>query len=483
MKVIENYLYNASYQILLMLAPLLTTPYVARILGAHANGINTYTNGWVTFFCLFGQLGVGLYGNREIAYCRDNLKERSEVFWEIWSIQLAASVISLAAYLFAVTIFSSTFKYFFLLQSLYIIGGALDISWYFMGIEDFKKIVVRNACVKLISIGLIFLLVRSPQDLSKYIFLLGGSSLLGTLSLWPYLKGQVELIPLHDLHPLQHLYPTILLFIPTITTQIYLVVNRIMLGRMSTQDAVSQFDFGDKMIKLALSLVTAVGTVMLPHIANKFAEGDQASVHRALVKSFDFCTALAVPIMFGLMAISTKFAPWFLGHEYGPTSKVIFYEAPVVVFIAWSNVTGTQYLMPVHREKAFTFSVTIGAIVNVLANILLIPKYSVGGAAAATVISEASVCIVQLILMRDSFKIQKLFAALWKYLLAGGVMYLVVVRLNEIMRMTLANLAAQIVLGMIVYSVIVWMLKPPIIKLLSDAAAPVIKSKFLGRKS
>lgn len=482
MKVIKNYLYNASYQILLMLAPLLTTPYVARILGAHANGINTYTNGWVTFFCLFGQLGVGLYGNREIAYCRDNLKKRSQIFWEIWSIQLAASVVSLAAYLFAVMVFSSTFKYFFLLQSLYIIGGALDISWYFMGVEDFKKIVVRNACVKLISIGLIFLLVRSPYDLSKYIFLLSGSSLLGTLSLWPYLKGQIKLVPLHNLHPFQHLYPTILLFIPTITTQIYLVVNRIMLGRMSTQDAVSQFDFGDKMVKLALSLVTAVGTVMLPHIANKFAEGDQASVHRTLVKSFDFCTALAVPIMFGLMAISAKFAPWFLGHEYGPTSKVIFYEAPVVVFIAWSNVTGTQYLMPVHREKAFTFSVTIGAIVNVLANVLLIPKHGVSGAATATVISEASVCIVQLLLMRSSFQIMQLFAALWKYLLAGSAMYLVVVRLNEIMRMTLANLAAQIILGIAVYAVIIWLLKPPIIKSLNETAIPVIKSKLLGRK-
>lgn len=482
MKVIKNYLYNASYQILLMLAPLLTTPYVARILGAHANGINTYTNGWVTFFCLFGQLGVGLYGNREIAYCQRSLKERSQAFWEIWSIQLAASVISLAVYLFAVMIFSSAFKYFFLLQSLYIIGGALDISWYFMGVEDFKKIVVRNACVKLISIGLIFLLVRSPHDLSKYIFLLGGSSLLGTLSLWPYLKGQINLVPLHDLQPFQHLYPTILLFIPTITTQIYLVVNRIMLGRMSTQDAVSQFDFGDKMIKLALSLVTAVGTVMLPHIANKFAEGDRASVHRTLVKSFDFCTALAVPITFGLMAISTKFAPWFLGSEYGPTSKVIFYEAPVVVFIAWSNVTGTQYLMPVHREKAFTFSVTIGAIVNVLANVLLIPKHGVSGAATATVISEASVCIVQLLLMRSSFQITQLFAALWKYLLAGSAMYLVVVRLNEIMRMTLSNLAAQIIIGVIVYSVIVWILKPPVIESVMNTAAPVIKSKLSGRK-
>ena len=193
-----------------------------------------------------------------------------------------------------------------------------------MGMEDFKTTVTRNTLVKIISIFLIFLLVRDKNDLIKYIILLGFSSFVGNLTLWPYLRKQISFILFSKLRPLQHFQPTLLLFIPTITTQIYLVVNRIMLGRMSTQVSVSQFDFGDKMIKLALSLVTATGAVMLPHIANKFAEGDVKSIRNALYKSFDFSTALAVPIMFGLMAISTKFAPWFLGSEYGPTSKVIF---------------------------------------------------------------------------------------------------------------------------------------------------------------
>src|SRR5699024_4475771 len=107
----------------------------------------------------------------------------------------------------------------------------------------------------------------------------------------------------------------------------------------------------------------------------KFAEGDVKSIRNALYKSFDFSTALAIPIMFGLMAISTKFAPWFLGSEYGPTSKVIFYEAPAILFIAWSNVTGTQYLMPIHSEKEYTISVTIGAIINVIANFYFIKTH------------------------------------------------------------------------------------------------------------
>lgn len=477
MKVIKNYLYNASYQVLLMLAPLLTTPYVSRILGAHNNGINTYTNGWVTFFCLFGQLGIGLYGNREIAYCRNNKKKRSKIFWEIFVLQLMTSSIALIFYLFAVFEFSSTFKLFFLLQTIYIINGAIDISWYFMGMEDFKKTVTRNTLVKVISIILIFLLVRSKNDLVKYIILLGLSSFIGNLTLWPYLCKQINFIKLSSLKPFKHFYPTLLLFIPTITTQIYLVVNRIMLGRMSSQVSVSQFDFGDKMIKLALSLVTATGSVMLPHIANKFVAGDIKSIRESLYKSFDFATALAIPIMFGLMAISHTFAPWFLGSEYGPTSKVIFYEAPAILFIAWSNVTGTQYLMPVHREKEYTISVTIGAIINVIANFYFIKTHGVNGAAFVTVLSELSILIVQLMFIHGTIKRRQLFTALWKYLLAGIIMYLVVSRLNLIMKMNLTNLAFQVLAGTIIYIITLSILKAPIIEQAQIILSPLLKKK------
>ena len=173
MKVIKNYLYNAGYQILLMFAPLITTPYVSRVLGAHAYGINTYTNGWVTFFYLMGQMGITLYGNREVAYHRDDKYKRSQTFWGIEILQLGTITIALIAYLAAVFLFSTTFKEYYLLQTLWIVAAGLDVSWYFMGMEDFKKTVTRNTIVKLISIALIFMLVRTEADLWKYVLLLG----------------------------------------------------------------------------------------------------------------------------------------------------------------------------------------------------------------------------------------------------------------------------------------------------------------------
>lgn len=463
MKVIKNYLYNAGYQILLMLAPVITTPYVSRVLGAHNNGVNTYTNGWVTFFYLIGQLGIAFYGNREIAYHRDDKYERSKIFWEIISLQVITSTLSLMAYIVAVMLFSSTFKVYFLLQALWIVAYGLDISWYFMGMEDFKKTVTRNTFVKLISIGMIFLLVRNEGDLARYVFLLGFAQLAGSVTLWPYLRKSIQWVRLRYWRPFKHFYPTLLLFIPTITTQIYLVVNRIMLGRMAPQAAVSQFDFGDKIVKLVLAVVTATGTVMLPHIANKFAAGDIKGVRASLYKSFDFVTAVSVPMMFGLMAIAYKFAPWFLGNQYGPTGGVIFYESPVILMIAWSNVTGTQYLMPIHREHEYTISVTIGAIVNIVANLFLIAWFGAKGAAVATVVSELAVAAVQLSDINGTIRRRKLFAPMWRYLLSGLFMYIIVSRINKMMQMTFINLTIQIILGVIIYVSCLFLMRAPII--------------------
>ncbi len=463
MKVIKNYLYNAGYQILLMLAPLITTPYISRVLGAHNNGINTYTNGWVTFFYLLGQLGVMLYGNRQIAYERNDKYKRSRVFWGIASLQVITSLGALVAYVAAVFLFSSAFKEYFLLQALWIIAYGIDISWYFMGMEDFKKTVTRNTIVKIITITLIFILVRNSGDLSRYIFLLGFAQLAGSLTLWPYLRTSIQWVKFSDWHPFKHFYPALLLFIPTITTQIYLVVNRIMLGRMAPQAAVSQFNFGDNIVKLVLAIVTATGTVMLPHIANKFASGDINGVRNSLYKSFDFVTAVSIPMMFGLMAIADKFAPWFLGNEYGPTGGVIFWEAPAILMIAWSNVTGTQYLMPIHREHQYTISVTVGAVVNIIANLFLISLYGANGAAIATVISEFAVTAVQLFYIKGTIRRRQLFSSTWRYLLSGLFMYIVVSRINSIMNMTIVNLVVQVGLGVVIYIVGLFLTKAPII--------------------
>ena len=451
MKVIKNYLYNAGYQILNMIIPLITVPYISRVLGAHDVGINEYTNAWVTFFYLMGQMGITLYGNREVAYHRDDLYERSRTFWGVEALQLLTVSSAFVLYLVAVFLFSTTFKEFFLLQAIWIIATGVDISWYFMGLEEFRITVVRNTLVKIASLILIFTVVKTSNDLGKYILILGASQLVGNLTLWPYLRGNIVWVSIKKWHPFKHFYPSLLLFIPTITTQVYLVLNRLMLGRMSTQADLGNFGQADKIVKFVLAVVTATGTVMLPHVANKFAKGDIKRVRNSLYSSFNFVSAIAIPMMFGLMAIAKKFGPWFLGREFVLAGSVIFLEAPIILLIAWSNVTGTQYLMPVNRVKEYTTSVTIGALSNVIFNFVLIGKYGANGAAIATVGSEFLVTASQLWMIHSTISRRKLFRETWKYLFCGMVMFIVVNRICSVINMTVANLILEVVVGAIIY--------------------------------
>lgn len=451
MKVIKNYLYNAGYQILNMIIPLITVPYISRVLGAHDVGINEYTNSWVTFFFLMGQMGITLYGNREVAYHRDDLYKRSQTFWGVEALQLLTVSTAFILYLAAVFLFSTTFKEFFLLQAIWIIATGVDISWYFMGLEEFRITVVRNTLVKIASLILIFTVVKTSNDLGKYILILGASQLVGNLTLWPYLRGNIIWVSVKKWHPFKHFYPSLLLFIPTITTQVYLVLNRLMLGRMSTQADLGNFGQADKIVKFVLAVVTATGTVMLPHVANKFAKGDIKGVRNSLYSSFNFVSAIAIPMMFGLMAIAKKFGPWFLGREFVLAGSVIFLEAPIILLIAWSNVTGTQYLMPVNRVKEYTTSVTIGALSNVIFNFVLIGKYGANGAAIATVGSEFLVTASQLWMIHSTISRRKLFRETWKYLFCGMVMFIVVNRICSVINMTVANLILEVVVGAIIY--------------------------------
>lgn len=474
MQVVKNYLYNMGYQLLVLFTPLITVPYVSRILGAHGVGINSYTNSWVTFFLLLGQMGIALYGNREIAYNRSDKAARSKIFWEIESLQFMTIALAYVFFIIFLFYFAHGYREYFFIQSLLIIAGGLDVSWYFMGMEDFKKTVFRNTIIKVISIVLIFTLVKTPDDLGKYIFLLAVSQVGGNLTLWPYLKDSIQKVAIKTIRPFKHFYPSLLLFIPTITSQVYLVVNRIMLGRMADAVAVGQFDYADKIVKIVLAVVTATGSVMLPHIANKFAQGDVRGIRQSLYNSFDFVTALAMPMMFGLAAVSTTFAPWFLGDEFADTGRIILLESPVILFIAWSNVTGTQYLMPVNRVKEFTVSVTVGAVINIIANIFLIDAYGANGAAVASAISEFSVTAAQIYFIRTTIRRRDLFRNSWKYLLSGSIMFVVVYRFNSIMQMSIQNLLLQIVIGGAIYIIGLIVTRAPIVK----QATEFIRQRF-----
>lgn len=216
----KNYIYNLAYQILVIIIPIITTPYVSRVLGAESIGIYSYTLSIATYFILFGSLGIALYGQREIAYKQDNKKEYSKTFWEIVILRFITMSIATITFYFAFVFRKNEYSTYYGILLLELIGNAFEIGWFFQGLEDFKKTVTRNLVVKLISVISIFVFVKSKNDLAKYFVIYVLSTLLGNASLWLYLPKTLEQVKINELNIVKHIKPTISLFIPQVATQI-----------------------------------------------------------------------------------------------------------------------------------------------------------------------------------------------------------------------------------------------------------------------
>lgn len=463
MQVVKNYLYNAFYQIFVLLVPLVTTPYLSRVLGPTGVGINAYTNSIIQYFILFGSIGVNLYGNRQVAFVRKNRKELTQTFYEIFIMRVLTISLTYVAFIIFLSLFNQYHNYYWA-QSVSLIAAAFDISWFFMGVENFAVTVLRNLIVKIITLISIFTFVKSSADLSLYILILSLSLLIGNLTLFPNLRRYVGQPNLLKLKIWRHFIPALELFIPQVATQVYLVVNKTMLGAMTSVQASGYFDQSDKIIKMVLAIVTATGTVMLPHVASAFANGEREKTRNYLYKSFSFVSVVAFPMFFGIMAVASKFVPLFFTDRFRAVIPLMVIEAVVVLLIAWSNAIGTQYLLPTKQTKSYTASVILGAIVNIIINIPLIMLWGAIGATIATVFSELVVTGYQLLAIRKQIKYRQLFSDTEKYLMAGLIMFFAVLSLNQYLADTWAMLAIEIGAGIGIYGILLLVFRAKIVQ-------------------
>lgn len=452
-----------TYQVFILLVPLVTTPYISRVLGSEGVGINAYTNSIIQYFILFGSIGISTYGNRQIAYCRDDKKELSKTFWEISILRFITIFIAYVAFLIYLNM-TTQYHSYFITQSFQIIAAALDISWFFMGLENFKITVVRNFIVKIISLVCIFTMVKSIDDIGTYILILSLSLLFGNLSLWGYLRKYVKRPKFRQLNLAKHLKPSISLFIPQIAIQIYLVLNKTMLGSISGVQSAGYFEYSDRIVKIVLAIVTSIGTVMLPRMSSIFANKDYKKMREYMYTSGDFINFISIPLSFGLAAIAPKFAIWFMGSDFAITGHLMMIESIVIFLIGWGVMLGNQYLIPTNQIRKYTYAVSASAVVNLILNVPLIYTMGVTGATIATVASEITSTGLQLYFIRRQISIFKLFSGFWKYLLAGLIMFIIIRAVNNLWDMNFITLIIEALIGVCVYIGLCLTLRVPFMK-------------------
>ena len=349
------------------------------------------------------------------------------------------------------------------MQSILIIATALDISWFFMGVENFKVTVSRNMIVKIFSILFIFTLVKKKNDVIIYIFILSLSQLLGNLTLFPYLRHYINWPQWRQLQIWQHLRPSLALFLPQVAMQIYLILNKTMVGWLVSVKATGFYTYSDNTIRAVLTLGTSLATVMMPRVANTFIHGDIKQVNKYTQLSFDFASAVAVPLMFGIAAVSLKFVPRFLGADYSPVAYLMIIETLLILPVTWASIIGNQYLIPLGRNRTYTNSVLLGALVSIVLNVPLILLFQTQGAMIASVVCEFAVAFYQLYAIRQELPLRFLFNEFWKYLFAGLIMFVIVFYLHLHWKFTLLTFFVEIAAGIFIYLAGLLILKAPVL--------------------
>lgn len=450
MSVKKNYLYNLLYQMTSVLLPVLTIPYVSRVLSADGIGINTVTYANTQYFILLGSLGISIYATKKIATIREKKDKLKKTFWEIFSIQFTGCI--LAYMVFALTL-GQSHKYgiFYMLQGFYILAAAVDISWYFLGIENFKNASLRSFFAKIISVILIFIFVKTRDDLWKYILINAGTMFVGQLIMWFYVgKDMLKVKEIGKLKIAMHIMPILALFVPQIATQVYTVLDKTMIDLFKGAVEAGYYDQSQKIVRILLSVVTSLGIVMLPRIANLFSKDDLNEVKKSLRKAFVVISFLSIPITFGLIGISDKFVPILFGNEFLSVIPLTKISPVLVIIIGLGNVFGTQYLLAIGKNKEYTASVCIGALVNFCFNLLLIPRFAAMGAVIATVSAELSIALIQFWFARVVFDFTWIKET-YKYWVSGILMLAIVRLVGNVTSISILFLVLQIAVGSLVY--------------------------------
>ena len=447
----KNLAYNVAYQILVIIFPLITAPYVSRVIGADGLGTYSYIFSIVTYFGLFGMLGIANHGNRSVALVRDNRQKVSEAFSNTYIIQLCTTVIALLLYFLFIYCWFSGDKTIAYIESIIVLSYVLDITWFFFGLEQFAVTVTRNAIIKIATVVAIFIFVRSREDLWIYALIMSCGMLFSQIYLWLRIRKYADFCKPSWSQVKSNIKPVLMLFIPAIAYSIYKLLDKVMLGAMSSMSQVGLFDNAEKIINIPSSLITAFGTVMMPRITVLLGTGDEHRISYLNKISVRYFTLLVVGAAFGLAGICNVLAPVYFGSEFVGSAPIIAGLGFSLIFVTWANVIRTQYLIPNKLDKPYVISSVIGALANLAVNIILIPKFAGIGAMIGTIIAEFTVFFVQLILVRRSFPMSQYLQPVLFLFPIGMIMFAVVYWIGAYMGNTIITLIIQILVGGFLY--------------------------------
>lgn len=466
----RNFVYKLLYEILALAAPLITAPYVSRVLGAEGVGIYSYSQSCIAYFTMFAVLGTNIYGMREIARCRDDKTVYSKTFWEIEILTVITSTICVILWV-GITIQSTEYKPYFLALVPTLFASMFDISWFYTGQEAVGYTVFWNAICKIAGVVLIFCFIKSKDDVVAYIMLNSLILMFGNLSMWIFLPKFLVRVSVKSLRIWHHFKETLIYFIPTIATSIYTVLDKTLIG-LITNDAYQNgfYEQATKIINIAkMASFVALNSVMGARLAYLFAENKIEEAKSKIKTAMNMILLLTIGSMFGVIAIASDFVPVFFGEGYEPVIDLLYLMAPLIVIIGISNCIGTQYYTPIGKTKTASLYMIAGSVVNLILNILFIPVLGAKGAVIGSIGAEAVITILFVHFDERYITWKYLLMIGYKKVIAGLLMLLMIRTMSLNLKLSgVVLVCVQIIVGILTYFLMLLLLRDSMIQRFVD---------------
>lgn len=447
----KNLRMQTAFQILNTCLPLITAPYLSRTLGATSLGVYSFTSSIASYFALFAMLGTVNYGTRTIAAAKDNKEERSKYFWSIFLFQFIVTVVCLMAYVLYMFFICKDNFVIAWIQGITIVCCCLDINWLFFGVENFKITVTRSMIIKIVTVLMILLTVKTTEDLWLYTLIMVMGTLVSQVVLWIYVPRYVTFSKISVKDIQAHIKPNILLFIPLLAMSVYHIMDKTMLGILSSYEQNGFYYNADKLINIPLCIINGVGTVMLPRMTALYNSNKKEEANELLMVSLEGVGLVSIVMACGIAAISKEFVPFFFGSGYESCVLLTIVLSPVLIIKGFTNTLRTQYLVPLKMENYYITSVLSGAITNLFFNLLLIPRLGALGAVLGTLFAEFVACVVQFIVVGKDFHFKNCFKNCSIYLGAGILMFISVRLVSNISVNIILKILMEIGIGGIVF--------------------------------
>lgn len=447
----RNYLYNLLYRLSICVLPLIVTPYTARVLGSEGVGLYSFSSCIACYFIMFSKLGLDSYGSRSIACVRDNPAALSKCFWSIYALQCITAFLSLSVYVILMFTAFQQDLLIYEMQFFYVLSAAFDVSWYFYGMERFKETTLRSLIIRAGIVLCVFLFVHTADDLWIYTLILSLSFLIEQLILFFLLLREVKpsLISWSDIAV--HVRPNLHLFLPLALMSIYNWMDKLMIGLIAGNADVAYYNYADSIINLPKGIVLTLGTVMLPQVSRLAVHAQLDRAISMLHQSLEFICFVCCILCFGIAAVAPVFVPIFLGPGYEMTIDLTMGLALVMIPLSLSDTLQNQYLVPFHKERIYTIAVSVGAIINLVLNLLLIPFLGAVGAVIGTIGAAVGTFLCQMFQIRQILSLRQIFHSLWPYFLSGIIEFVAVYPLKSLFTSPILTLLIQLLLGGGVY--------------------------------